>query len=94
MTIHDGDVAFRPAPGIESAVVAGELCLLEPRRSQLVILNDAAAAVWQLAGSGAAFDSIVRQLEERFDIEPALVRAEISATVEQLEQSGLLVRRA
>jgi hypothetical protein len=94
MTNDDGDVAFRPAPGIESAVVAGELCLLEPRRSQLVVLNDTAAAVWQLAGSGAAFDSIVTQLEERFGVDPALVRAEISTTVEQLERRGLLVRRA
>jgi hypothetical protein len=93
MTNDDGDVAFRSAPDVESAVVAGELCLLEPRLSQLVVLNDTAAAVWQLAGSGATFDTIVAQLQERFDIEPQRVRDEISTTVEQLQRRGLLVRR-
>jgi hypothetical protein len=91
---HDpADVVFRCAPDVESSVVAGELCLFEPRLAQLYILNDTAGAVWQLAGAGAAFDSIVADLVERFDIEPAVVRDEVRATLEQLERSELLVRR-
>ena len=70
----DRDVVFVPAPDVESAVVAGELCLLEPQRSQLYILNDTASVVWQLLGSGTAFDAIVTQLAEQFDVEPAVVR--------------------
>ena len=93
MPPDDRGVVFLPAPDIESAVVAGELCLLEPQRAQLYILNDTASAVWQLLRSGTAFDAIVTQLAEQFDVEPALVQDGVSAALAQLEQSHLLVRR-
>jgi Coenzyme PQQ synthesis protein D (PqqD) len=92
--MHDpADVVFRFAPDVESSVVAGEVCLFEPQLSQLYILNDTAGAVWQLAGAGAGFETTVTHLVERFDIEPAVVREDVRATLAQLARSRLLVRR-
>lgn len=53
-------------------------------------LNATATAVWDLATGEHTLDGVVRVLAEHFAIEPAEIRSDVAAIIEEFSTAGLL----
>lgn len=56
----------------------------------LVALNETAAAVWEILQTPRTLDQIVEELCLEYEGDPASIRENVEALVEQLEREGML----
>ncbi len=80
----------RPAPGVFTTEVDGELVLLEPRGGRYFALDRVGLAFWEAIVASPEIERAERRLAERFDVEPARLAEDVRRLVDRLEDAGLL----
>ncbi|HEX2088037.1 MAG TPA: PqqD family protein [Solirubrobacteraceae bacterium] len=82
---------MRPAPGVLSQEVEGELVLLDPQAVRYYALDDVGARVWQLLGEHGDVDAVVRAMLDEFDVDETTLRADLDELLARLRAAGLVV---
>jgi hypothetical protein len=72
--------------------VGGESLLLDLPTGRSFHLNEVAARMWQLLSEHQQVEPVVRDMLEEYDVDEARLRNELSILIDQLLQSGLLLR--
>jgi hypothetical protein len=80
----------RPAPGVFTTEVDGELVLLEPQGGRYFGLDRVGLAFWEAIVASPDIARAERLLGERFDVEPGRLGEDVRRLVDQLEDAGLL----
>lgn len=86
----DGTFVPRPAPGLHTMDVDGELLLLDPRTDRLHLLDPVATVIWSVLDGEVTVDELVGDLADAFDTPPATVRADLDGLVRALDAAALL----
>lgn len=91
---YDGAVTDDRIPvrtiGAVEAEVDGERILLSPKDFAYFGLIGAGAPVWDLVDGARSMDEIIAELEQSFDADTAIIRAETLDFVDALAASGLI----
>jgi len=77
-------------PGVREARVLDDLHLEIPGAPDPIVLNDSAAAIWELCDGKRTLIQIVAALEQRFDASRETLRTAVESTTKELEGSGAL----
>jgi hypothetical protein len=80
----------RPLAGVKSYQVGREMVLYLPGEEQAVSLNHSARAIWELCDGQRTLADIGRELGRRFESPAEAFLPDVTATVEQLVEHGLL----
>lgn len=68
-----------------------EVVLFDERNGVLHALDERASLVWRCFDGVVSIDQLSIELAEGFEVEPAVVRADLLALVDHLAQNGLVV---
>ncbi|MEQ1703965.1 MAG: PqqD family protein [Ilumatobacteraceae bacterium] len=79
-----------PAAHVVTATFVGETVLYDSINCRPILLNVSAAAVWALLDGRRTLMEIVAAVAEGFGAAPALVEADVAATVARFHHLGLL----
>ncbi len=80
----------RPAPGVFTTEVDGELVLLEPRGGRYFGLDRVGLAFWEAIVASPEIARAQHLLAQRFEVEPGRLSEDICRLVDRLEDAGLL----
>lgn len=78
--------------GVVESDVDASMALFQPDSGHVFVLNPTAADVWRLSDGELTLDQVVDALARAYGTEPAAIRADVAAAVEQLRDDGLLTR--
>lgn len=67
-----------------------EAVLLHLDTEQYYSLNETGVRIWQLLDEGRSVDETCARMAEEFDVEDALVRADVLALIEELKAADLI----
>ena len=81
---------LQPDPDATSQRVGNEMVLVHLRTKQVYELNSTAARAWELMLKGADRDQIGNRLRQEFDVEEAVLAAELDALFASLRAAGLV----
>lgn len=87
--LSDATVLHR-ASGSVQATVDGDLVLMSPADFHYFGADGPGAAIWDLIDGERTWGEILQALGERFDGDPAVIRAESEQFVADLRAAGLL----
>jgi hypothetical protein len=82
----------RLAPDVALEVVDGSAVVLHLTRCEYFDLNEVATRIVQLVGSGASSDAVAHTLAVEYDVEPERVADDVSSTIRELVDLGILSR--
>lgn len=80
----------RRASGAVQAEVDGELILLSPKDFTYFGAQGTGAPVWELVDGERSIDTIVAELESRYEAEPGVIRTETLEYLDALVAAGLI----
>jgi hypothetical protein len=91
--LHDTIIDHIPVPAADVAVevVDGEVLLYHPQQSRAVYLNSTAAVVWGLCDGSRSVREIIRVIGEGYPDAGANLTEDVLVTINQLQESGVLV---
>lgn len=81
---------YSAAPGVLAQQLDDEVILLDTASGVYFRLNDSGAAAWELMEQGRDIPAIVAELSSRFGQPEAVIEADISALIHNLESRGLV----
>lgn len=79
-----------PADGLVQSEVDGRVQLLSPVTIEACLLDGPASDVWRLCDGASTLDEIVEALAGSYGVEPDLIRADVRATIADLQARRLL----
>jgi hypothetical protein len=88
-----GELAFlrpRRRPGVRVGRVLDRTLLEIPGRADTFSLNPSAAAIWELCDGARSLADVGSELEQRFQLPPGALGADIQAVIDRLEGVGAL----
>ena len=80
-----------PALDVAMEVIDGEVLLYHPQNPSAVYLNPTAAVVWGLCDGNRSIRAIIDVIRESYPDASESLPEEVLATLEQLQESGVLV---
>jgi PqqD family protein of HPr-rel-A system len=80
----------RTRAGLEVATLDGEAVVFDPTHFVVHHLNAAGLAVWERCDGATSVEHVVVELAARFDVDSALVRADLDELLDRLRAEGLL----
>jgi hypothetical protein len=90
---NGGDLAFlrpRRRPGVRVGRILDRILLEIPGRADTCSLNPSAAAIWELCDGARSLADVGRELEQRFQLAPGTLGADIQSVIDHLESVGAL----
>ena len=78
------DVLYQP--------LGDEAVLLNLNDDHYYSLDDVGARMWQLLAEHGDPEVVVRQMVSEYDVEEAILRRDLAALIEKLEEAGLITR--
>lgn len=85
------DRVLAPAADVQMEVIDGEVLLYLPRHASAVYLNPTAAVVWGLCDGSRSVRAIIDLIKEDYPDAGADLSEDVLATLDQLQESGVLV---
>ena len=76
--------------GILSSVVREEIVLLSPQTGNALALNASGRAIWELCNGKRTVAEIYQALSQRYASENGQLQTDLSATLAQLSEAGVL----
>ena len=70
--------------------LGGSAALLDLRSSSYFTLNEVGSAVWGEMKQPTSIDAICQAVNERYEVEPARCRADVTALIERFLEAGLV----
>ncbi|MBV6412329.1 MAG: PqqD family protein [Xanthomonadales bacterium] len=83
---------FAPSQTQLSTTVDGATVVLDLERGCYYSLRQVAATIWSLLEQPRTLDELLRELRERYAVDPAVCRADTEELLAQLLGRGLIVR--
>jgi hypothetical protein len=80
-----------PTAGVFVEVIEGECLAYHPRHTRAFYLNQSAALIWGLCDGVRSTDDVCQMIQQGYPDAPASLRDDVTATLAQLEECGLLV---
>ena len=89
---------FESPDGIHLKKICGEYFLIADRRMQkrcpvISQINETAARIFELLGSGASVQETAEQITQEYDIDPSLAEADTKRLCRELVDNGFLIRK-
>jgi len=78
------------SPDVVGRRVDDRFVVVNLRTNRIYELNRSASALWELMGAGADNSEVEAGMQERFEVEPEVLRREIESTMSVLSQAGLV----
>ena len=82
---------IRQNPDTPARTIDGEALVITPEDSRLHTLNETATYIWDRADGSRTLEAIAAEMADAFEVDPATLRAEAVAFVEDAVQRGLMV---
>jgi len=89
---HQLSDRFRPLPHVVWARQADATVLLDAERGLYYTLNEVAGRTWELLVAGEPLVEVIRYLGDEYEISADTLQADITATLKQLLDAGLIER--
>lgn len=70
--------------------VSGELVLLDMRSGEYLGLDDIGSEIWRLIAEGVAAEEMACHLAERYGADPAVVKRDLAAFLDDLREADLI----
>jgi hypothetical protein len=70
-------------------VLEEEVIVVDPKTREVHLLNETAARIWTLLGSKQSVGELVAALEQEYQADAAVLRAEVEAFVSDMSRKGL-----
>ena len=83
-----------PSPEVVSCSLGTGAALLDLRTGTYFSVNDTGAAVWSLLGSGRSFAELLKAMHDRYQVDAAVLSADLREIVSELEAAGLITLSA
>jgi hypothetical protein len=80
-----------PAAGVFVEVIEGECLAYHPQHTRAFYLNPSAALIWGLCDGVRSTADVCQMIERGYPDAPANLSDDVTATLAQLEECGLLV---
>ena len=77
-------------PNVCAAELDGDICLFEPTKSEYLNLNTTGSTIWNLLEQPTEFDELLRELQNKYSVDPEICRQETQAFVSEAIQRGML----
>lgn len=90
---HETETAVCQAAHVVSAMLGGEVAILDVKQGLYFSLNDVGARVWELAAKEISVPMICAAILEEFEVEPGQCETEVQALVNEMTERGLLIER-
>ncbi|HEX7005151.1 MAG TPA: PqqD family protein [Trueperaceae bacterium] len=85
---------WKTNPQVVVQRLGDSMVLVNLETDRIIELNETAAALFELLGSGLDEDQVEARLAEAFAVDPVVVRREIPAVLESLTHEKLLLTEA
>jgi hypothetical protein len=86
---------FRNAPHVVWTSLRGETVVFDIERGKYESLNEVATSVWELIVEGASFASIVKGIQQQYELPPGStvdqVTTDVAALIARLEKARVIV---
>jgi hypothetical protein len=73
-----------------SAKVGDELVMMSAEKGNYIGLSEVGARIWELIEPPQYVDAVVAQLQNEFEVEPEVCRAEVETFLEELLKHGAI----
>ncbi len=86
-------VRYKQAPRIPARKVGGIMAVITPRNAEIHRFNEVAERIWELCASdeGVTEDTLVTLLLAEYEVEEAVLRADVAAFLHEAVAKSLLV---
>ncbi len=81
---------YRIPDDVLHRVVQTDTVILNAATNAYVSLNGSAGRIWELFGAGHTAEEVQAMVIDEFDVEPGVVAADVTSTLQSLLQRGLL----
>lgn len=89
MTWNDDDKP-RTRPGLAERIIDGEALIVNAEGGEILVLNDVGAFIWTRLDGSHDVASLVADVLDEFDVDPAAARADVEAFLDSLSQRNAL----
>lgn len=86
---HDRPIALRP-DGLSWRELADQIVVLDAVSSTYLTVTGAGVPIWRALVRGATLDEILTELNEQFDVDLDVARADALQFIDELRSRGLL----
>jgi hypothetical protein len=86
----DESLVARGGATVTEVEIDGETILYDEASQELVVLNGPAAVIWQNLDGSCSLRELIGDLAAAFEVDPAIVRADVLDTVRELGRHGML----
>jgi hypothetical protein len=76
------------AEGVLDQELDGQVLLLPPGSSEVLLLNEVASVLWQLLSPSASVDDAVATIATHYGVSPGQVRSDVQPVIELLVAQG------
>jgi hypothetical protein len=83
--------AFRPADSVTTAMIDGQITVLDLGRDRYYGLDEVGSAIWDLVRQERTFDQIVTRLQREYDAPRPDLERDVGAFLSELRRNRLVV---
>ena len=73
-----------------SAKVGDELVMMSAEKGNYIGLSEVGARVWEIIETPSELDAVCAQLEQEYEVEPGVCRAEVEVFLNELVKHGAI----
>jgi Coenzyme PQQ synthesis protein D (PqqD) len=73
-----------------AAKVGDELVMMSAEKGNYIGLSEVGARIWELIETPQDFESVCTRLQDEFEVEPEVCRAEVETFLDELVQHGAI----
>ncbi|MFW6012319.1 MAG: PqqD family protein [bacterium] len=84
--------AVRIREGVDSALVDGQVILLEPTDGRYLSLDEVGTRIWELIQEDGRIESILNTLQEEFDVTEERLQRDVQRFLSRCEELRLVER--
>lgn len=81
---------YRIPDDVLHRAVQTDTVILNAATNAYVSLNGSAGRIWELFGAGHSADEVQAMMADEFDVDPTVLAADVTSTLQSLLQRGLL----
>ncbi len=81
---------YRVSSEVRFRRVSEEGVVIHQRQGEVLVLNDVAMRIVELAGPGVSVDEVVERLAAEYEVEPAELEADVRGFIRELLDAGVL----
>jgi len=73
-----------------SAKIGDELVMMSAEKGNYIGLSEVGARIWDIIETPSAFEAVCDRLQQEYEVEPDICRAEVETFLEELAKHGAI----